>query len=53
MDFLGFWKFSGKVDRKTYAIVGLVAFFLKENLDRVVAAITFTVRGTFSITGRR
>jgi uncharacterized membrane protein YhaH (DUF805 family) len=41
MDFLGFWKFSGKVDRKTYAIVGLVAFFLKENLDRVVAAIYF------------
>jgi uncharacterized membrane protein YhaH (DUF805 family) len=41
MDFLSFWKFNGKVDRKTYAIVGLVAFFLKENLDRVVAGIYF------------
>jgi len=41
MDFLNFWKFSGKVDRKTYAIVGLVAFFLKENLDRFVAGFYF------------
>jgi uncharacterized membrane protein YhaH (DUF805 family) len=41
MDFLSFWKFNGKVDRKTYAIVGLVAFFLKENVDRVVAGIYF------------
>jgi uncharacterized membrane protein YhaH (DUF805 family) len=41
MDFLSFWKFNGKVDRKTYAIVGLLAFFLKENLDRAVAGIYF------------
>jgi uncharacterized membrane protein YhaH (DUF805 family) len=41
MGFLNFWKFSGKVDRKTYAIVGLVAFFLKENLDRFVAGFYF------------
>jgi uncharacterized membrane protein YhaH (DUF805 family) len=41
MDFQSFWKFNGKVDRRTYAIVGLVAFFLKENLDRVVAGVYF------------
>lgn len=41
MDFQSFWKFNGKIDRRTYAIVGLVAFFLKENLDRVVAGIYF------------
>ncbi len=41
MDFQSFWKFNGKVDRRTYAIVGLAAFFLKENLDRVVAGIYF------------
>jgi uncharacterized membrane protein YhaH (DUF805 family) len=41
MGFLNFWKFSGKLDRKTYAIVGLVAFFLKENLDRFVAGFYF------------
>lgn len=41
MEFLSFWKFDGKVDRETYAIVGLVAFFLKENLDRAVAGIYF------------
>jgi uncharacterized membrane protein YhaH (DUF805 family) len=41
MDFLSFWRFNGKVDRKTYAIVGIVAFFVKENLDRIVAGIYF------------
>jgi uncharacterized membrane protein YhaH (DUF805 family) len=41
MDFLNLWKFNGKVGQKTYAIVGLIAFFLKENLDRFVASFYF------------
>jgi hypothetical protein len=32
---------SGEVDRKTYVLVGAVAFFLKNNLDRLVAGLAF------------
>lgn len=30
------WRWDGKVDRKTYAIVGLVGFAIKHNLDRFI-----------------
>lgn len=39
--FADLWRPSGIVDRKTYAIVGVVGFALKHNLDRLVAAFGF------------
>lgn len=36
--FADLWRPSGRVDRGTYAVVGAVAFVLKNNLDRFVAA---------------
>lgn len=36
--FIDLWRPSGEVDRKTYVLVGVVAFFLKNNIDRLVAA---------------
>jgi uncharacterized membrane protein YhaH (DUF805 family) len=35
------WTSSGSVDRGTYALVGLVGFALKHNLDRLVATLVF------------
>jgi hypothetical protein len=35
------WSWDGKIDRGTYALVGLVGFAVKHNLDRVVAARVF------------
>lgn len=32
-----FWRSSGTVDRGTYALVGVLGFALKHNLDRIVA----------------
>ena len=31
------WKWEGTVDRGTYAIVGVVGFAIKHNIDRIVA----------------
>jgi len=39
--FADLWRPGGTVDRKTYVLVGAVAFFLKNNLDRFVAAYVF------------
>ncbi len=38
MTFADLWRPRGTVDRGTYALVGMVAFVLKNNLDRFVAA---------------
>jgi hypothetical protein len=35
------WRSSGSVDRGTYALVGVVGFALKHNLDRLVATYGF------------
>jgi hypothetical protein len=35
------WRTSGRVDRGTYALVGLVGFAIKHNLDRLVATFGF------------
>src|SRR5215468_2085139 len=39
--FSDFWRSSGTVDRGTYALVGLIGFALKHNLDRLVASWVF------------
>lgn len=39
--FIDLFRPSGEVDRKTYVVVGIVAFFLKYNIDRFVAAVGF------------
>lgn len=39
--FVDLWRPSGVVDRKTYALVGLLGFALKHNLDRAVASYAF------------
>jgi len=31
------WSFSGRTDRKTYALIGVIAFAIKSNIDRIVA----------------
>ncbi len=35
--FSGLWQTSGTIDRGTYAVIGLVGFALKHNIDRLVA----------------
>ncbi len=37
MGILDLWKFNGTVSRKAYFLVGVIAFFIKANLDRFVA----------------
>ena len=32
-----FWRPNGTIDRGTYALVGVLGFALKHNLDRIVA----------------
>jgi hypothetical protein len=39
--FLDLWRPSGKMDRGTYAVVGVLGFALKHNLDRAVATYGF------------
>ena len=39
--FADLWRPSGTLDRGTYALVGLLGFALKHNLDRFVAAYGF------------
>jgi hypothetical protein len=39
--FVGLWRPSGTVDRGTYALVGALAFVLKNKIDRLVAAYFF------------
>ena len=39
--FADLWRPSGTVDRKTYAIIGVVGFALKNHLDRLVATFGF------------
>ena len=52
LNFGTLWRFSGTINRGTYAAVGLFAFAIKHNLDCLVA-MAFIVRGAFSITWRR
>ncbi|MCC6160175.1 MAG: DUF805 domain-containing protein [Deltaproteobacteria bacterium] len=37
--FIDLWRVSGRVNRRTFAIVGVVAMALKYNIDRIVAAV--------------
>lgn len=39
--FADLWRPSGTVDRKTYALVGLIGFACKHNMDRAVATLIF------------
>jgi hypothetical protein len=39
--FADWWRPSGTIDRGTYAVIGLVGFALKHNLDRLVATYVF------------
>jgi hypothetical protein len=39
--FADLWRPSGVIDRKTYALIGMVGFALKHNLDRAVATFGF------------
>jgi hypothetical protein len=41
ISFADLWRPSGVVDRRTYALVGVLAFALKHNLDRMVASLVF------------
>jgi len=46
MDFVDLWKWDGKVGRRSYALVGLIGFGIKHNIDRLIA-------GSFFKTGQR
>src|SRR4051794_29142037 len=37
--FAQLWTSEGKVDRRTYALVGIIGFAIKHNLDRLVATV--------------
>jgi hypothetical protein len=39
--FAELWRSNGTIDRGTYAVVGVVGFALKHNLDRLVATLVF------------
>src|SRR5258708_36870082 len=39
--FVEMWRWQGKIDRKSYAIAGCSAFFLKYFLDKIVAFVVF------------
>src|SRR5713101_985040 len=39
--FVEMWRWQGKIDRKSYAIAGCSAFFLKYCLDKIVAFVVF------------
>jgi len=39
--FADLWRWEGTVDRGAYALVGLVGFAIKHNLDRIVASYVF------------
>jgi hypothetical protein len=41
MRFRQLWDFSGVTDRKAYALIGVIAFAIKSNIDRVVAMYCF------------
>jgi uncharacterized membrane protein YhaH (DUF805 family) len=41
------FSFDGKVDRKTYAIVGLIGIAIKQNLDRLVGVYVFHYEESF------
>lgn len=41
ISFADLWRSSGTIDRGTYALVGLLGFALKHNLDRLVAGLVF------------
>ena len=41
ISFADLWRPSGNVDRGTYAVVGLVGFAIKHNLDRMIASFGF------------
>ena len=49
--FAGLWRPSGTVSRSTYAVVGLLGFAVKHNLDRIVATLVSTAPGDYSTTG--
>jgi uncharacterized membrane protein YhaH (DUF805 family) len=36
MRFVDLWRWEGKVSRRTYGLVGIIAFIIKNNLDRIV-----------------
>jgi hypothetical protein len=42
--FLELWRPTGTIDRGTYALVGLIGFALKHNIDRMVAYFVFRHR---------
>ena len=44
--FSDLWRFEGKVDRGTYAFVGLAGFAIKHNIDRIIATAVFGRRFT-------
>jgi hypothetical protein len=37
LKFAELWRTDGTIDRRTYAIAGLVGFAIKYNLDRLIA----------------
>jgi hypothetical protein len=39
-------RWEGKVGRKTYALVGVIGFAIKHNIDRLIAANFFSVTST-------
>ena len=41
MGFVDLWKWEGKVGRRRYALVGLIGFAIKHNIDRLIAASFF------------
>jgi hypothetical protein len=41
MKFSDFWMWNGTLDRGTYAVIGLIGFAIKHNLDRLVASAGF------------
>ena len=41
MKFSDLWRSSGTIDRGPYAVIGLIGFAVKHNLDRLIASLVF------------
>jgi hypothetical protein len=45
--FSDLWRWDGTIDRGPYAIIGLLGFAIKHNLDRIIATVVFHRKWNF------
>jgi hypothetical protein len=52
-NFSGLWRWDGEIDRGPYAVIGVVGFAIKHNLDRIVGGVFFNHPWGLSPAGTR